>query len=152
MLFPNLLMVLSIYFLHQHTTAVANPSGNNDVIMAAMNALDIKLSHLIDRINDVDQDVEQLKLDLQVDVKNRFQKVDRTLADIKGDLKLIHGNQITADSLKGIITETINNTKVFHQTALCDPGCVHGSCTVANTCICDQGWTGEQCDNAVCEG
>jgi hypothetical protein len=33
----------------------------------------------------------------------------------------------------------------FIRLAICPSGCDHGSCTMPNTCTCNQGWTGISC-------
>ena len=35
----------------------------------------------------------------------------------------------------------------LHCAAVCETECVHGICTGVNTCTCDFGYTGQDCNN-----
>ena len=33
--------------------------------------------------------------------------------------------------------------------AICSKGCLHGTCIAPDECICNQGWSGESCDECI---
>lgn len=63
------------------------------------------------------------------------------------------GSYVVSISLDGNIwtTETSVIYSYFPISATCNPPCVNGECNNFGQCVCNNGWTGQSCNQAVCD-
>ena len=51
-----------------------------------------------------------------------------------------------------IVTQCSKHIKAYEPnciSAVCSKGCLHGTCVAPDECICNQGWSGESCDQCI---